>query len=496
VTHAETILAKLDGLERALVAKGFPPMSGWWRATLERFYRSGRRRLVVRGGRRSGKSTSVIRILILEALYGAHVITPGDVGIVGIVSVSRPEAAARLRLVKAILDAIGVKYTEKGETIELRSRPVVFAVMTATKSGVVGGTWIGALCDESAYWRDADTGANPATEVLGELRPTMATQPHAREFLVSAPLGTEDAHAKAFDEGETEAQCVASCPTWTGNPLLTEADCVALERDPKRRARLYGAVPQAGATSAFDGDAVARAFAPRTWPANAAPCAPVVLIDASSGRADAWTWGVARWYVPTYASTHRMKRVYLGNERWAWDFELDANGDKIELPPEERFRPTIRVEGVAGLEGKFSHLYTADQIVARIAGDCRSFGAHRIIGDQREAYSLASMFAQHRVHFTAIPWTNPSKVQAVDTLRRWMRDGDISLPDHATLRSQVQNFSEKVTPTGAFTYGARTGHDDFAALLLTLAMAESEGLLSGSPLAPRTSRSTPNDHVV
>jgi hypothetical protein len=496
VTHAETILSKLDALERKLALAGFPPMSKWWRDELTRFYRSGKRRFVVRGGRRSGKSTSVIRVLVLEALYGHHKITPGDVGIVGIVSVSRGEATARLRLVKAILDALGVRYTEKGETVELATKPIVFAVMTASRSGVVGGTWIGALFDEAAYWRDSETGSNPATEVLGEARPTMATCPEAREFLVSAPLGLEDAHAKAFDEGETDGQCVAWCPSWVGNPTLTPALCAALEPDAKRRARLYGAVPQAGLSSAFESDHIERAFAPRVWPATSIPCAPIVVIDASSGRADAWTWGVARWRVPSYSSKYAMRKVYLGAQRWGWEFVLDAEGNKVEIPEEERTRPTLVVEGVAGLEGKFGASIRADQIVKRVANDARSWGATRVVGDQRESYSLSALFAQERTHFTSIAWTGPNKEESVATLRRWMREGDLVLPVHETLKKQLANFAEKVSPSGALTYGGRQStHDDYAALLLTLAMADADGLVSGSPLASRFVRSTPDGHV-
>lgn len=489
------LLGKLDALERKLAGKGFPAMSPFWRTLFARFATSGKRRLVVRGGRRSGKSTSVIRWLVLEALYGEHVIPPGDVGIIGIVSVSRSEAASRLRLVRAILSALGVKFTEKGDTIELQNRPVMFAVMTATKSGVVGGTWIGALCDEVAYWRDSETGANPATEVLGELRPTMATQPRAREFMVSAPLGSEDAHALTFDVGEDETQIVAHVPTWVGNPTITEDDCAKLERDPKRRARLYGAIPQVGATSAFDADDVARAFVPREVPPTASACAPVCLIDASSGRADSWTWAIARWYVPNAHQKYKLEKRYIGGGAYGWDYVFGPDGRPVEADPEDLFRPLLAVEHVAGFDGAFANRLRADEVVSEVVRSMRGRGAVRVIGDQREAFALAALFAQKGVHFTSLPWTNPTKETAVETLRRWFRDGDLALVGHAKLKEQLGKFSEKITPNGSFSYGARTGHDDYAALLLTLAMAEAEGLVSGSPLAPRVHRHIPAGHT-
>jgi len=60
----ERLLA-VDGL---LVAKGFPALSPFWRRALCRFLDSDRRQLVVRAGRRAGKSTSVVRALVVLAI--------------------------------------------------------------------------------------------------------------------------------------------------------------------------------------------------------------------------------------------------------------------------------------------------------------------------------------------------------------------------------------------------------------------------------------------
>jgi hypothetical protein len=242
-------LANLPALEAALKAKGFPPLSRWWRRSLASFYRSKKRQLVVRVGRRGGKSSTLCRIAVLEALFGDHVIPPGDVGVVAIISVSRDEANQRLRTIKSILDALGVKWKPVEGGIELEGRPIVFKTFAASISGVSGFTCICAICDEVAKWRDSDTGANPATEVLASLRPTMADQPNARIFLSSSAMGRLDAHAVAFDLGATPFQEVASAKTWEARPELTEADCRALEPDFDIFNREYGNNP-------FDGSAL------------------------------------------------------------------------------------------------------------------------------------------------------------------------------------------------------------------------------------------------
>lgn len=240
-----------QALDRALVAKGFPATSAWWKATLERFYASGRRQLVIRAGRRAGKSSTLCRLAVVEGLYGAHKVPPGDVGVVAFVSTTRDEAANRLRTIRAILDVLGTKYRERGDSLEVDGLAIVFRVFTGSIAGVSGFTSVCAICDEVSTWKDSDTGANPATEVLASLRPTMATQPSARMILSSSPMGTQDAHYDAFEQGETQFQCIAHGTTWEANPTLSEADTRALEPDDDVWRREYAAVPQSEAETSF-----------------------------------------------------------------------------------------------------------------------------------------------------------------------------------------------------------------------------------------------------
>ena len=72
-------------------------------------------------------------------------------------------------------------------------------------------------------------------------------------------------------------------------------------------------------------------------------------------------------------------------------------------------------------------------------------------------------------------------------VRRWLADDLLVLPDHEKLRRQLLAFEEKITPSGALTFGARgAGHDDYVALLLTAAMADAAGHLRGSPYGKRS----------
>ena len=190
----ELFLTRLWQLDAELVAAGWPPMSPWWKRKIARFVRSGLRRWVVRVGRRGGKSSTLCRLAVAWALFGEWYVPPGDVAVIPFVSIDRPEANGRLRTISEILTVLGVEYAPKGETLQVRSRNVAFRVATCSVSGTVGFTAIAAFADEMARWESRDTSANPAREVMGSLRPTMATQPTAFEVCSSSPWGTIDYH--------------------------------------------------------------------------------------------------------------------------------------------------------------------------------------------------------------------------------------------------------------------------------------------------------------
>lgn len=295
--HAEEILARYAEVDAKLVAAGFPRTSPWWRQTIERWYRSGKRQLTARVGRRGGKSSSLSRLGVVEALYGKHVVPPGDTGVVAIISTRREEAAERIGTVKAILDVLGVRYRPWGEYgVKLVGRRVGFRVYTASIAGVSGFTGIFVICDEVSKWKDSETGVNPATEVLASVRPTMATQREARIVLSSSPMGMLDAHYDAFEEGETALQITAYAPTWVANPSVTEADCEVLEPDPVKRAREYEAIPQAANDHSLISEALierARRHPPMCWDEPPRPGHYYVATMDPATRRHAWTLVVA-----------------------------------------------------------------------------------------------------------------------------------------------------------------------------------------------------------
>ena len=439
--NADTFLLNLWAVDAVLVKHGFWPISPWWRRELERFFRSGRFTFVLRVGRRGGKSATFCRVGVVLALYGTYRIPPGEVGVVAFVSVRRSDSSERLRSIKAILDALGFAYKPVEDGVELLDRPIVFKTYAASMAGVSGFTCIGALCDEVCKWLDLGSGANPASEVIGSLKPTLATQPHAPLFLCSSPMSTLDAHYKLFEKGDNDEQLTSEAPSWVASPIISEEQSHKREPDPRIWAREYAAIPQPSIGAAFEVEAIERAFDSEIRLPAKSKGPRYIVMDPSSGHADGWTWGVCGW-------------------------------DEIDYPKEGRTKRTLVFDVVDGVDGRFFKQIPADAIVKRVSDLAKQLGLTHVHADPHENYALRALFNLQGVTHVEHPWAGSAKPEAVAKLRRWFAEGRVWLPKHEKLKRELLAFEEKITASGEFTFAGRgKRHDDYVALLMTAAMA-------------------------
>lgn len=428
------LFAAYAGLDRSLVTAGFVPTSDWWLAQLRRFFSRRLRRWIIRVGRRGGKSSTLCRLAVMVALFGEWSVPKGDVAVIAIVSVKTDEAAARLRTIKSILTALGLKFDERGTEIELRGeRPCLFKVFPCNVDSV-GFTSVLVIGDEVARWESRDTGANPAQEVIGSLAPTMATQPTAFMVLSSSPWSTDDYHATCFDQGDTAHQLASFAPTWVANPTITEEETHALEPDERVWSREYAAQPGATVSAALDPADVVACF-------GREPAGKLgrgfLAIDASSLRGDAFAW-------------------LAGQESDAGELaalECDA------------------------FEGERLRHVSMAQVVEHISDRAKAWDTRCVFGDQREEASLQSMFGEHGVGLEIFTWSEPSKEDAFQALRRLMRERRLLLPDHAGLRREMTNIKAHLLPSGRTKYA--TNGLDFASCVVTLAHAVVAGNIGG-----------------
>lgn len=418
--------------EETLIAKGFPPISPKWRQALKAFYRDGKLRLVIRAGRRAGKSTTLCRVAVAEGVYGDHKVPPGDIGVFVFVSVKQDEARERLRTIREILDALGIPYSSRANEIQLRDKAVIFRVYPANFRTIVGMTCIGFVADECSRWRDDDFGANPAGEVLASLRPAMATMPNAHEFLSSSPWAQSDAHYEHFEMGNTTSQMVVHGTSWDFNPTLTPERCKDLAgHDEPTFRREYEAIPMTNdATQFFDGAAIEIAMRHNLTLPNYAKYGEFTTAGADFAFTRDWS---------AICIAHKTGSVYRVGE-----LAIQKPSAGFPLKPSE--------------------------VCSYFAGVCKRHNVRGIMADRHSKEAIVEYLGGHRIAFLDSPKT-PS--EAYVRARALMYQECLQLPRDDNLKSRMMEIQAKPRPNGGLSiviprYKDAGHSDDISAIVLSV----------------------------
>ena len=460
---AGEILATYHAIDTALADAGFPRPAEWWQDWIGRFILSGRRVGTIRKGRRVGASTLVLpRLAIAYALSLAVVVPRGQVGTIALLSVRRTEASNRIVNLTAALDALKIPHDVRGDEIALRDIPVVIRVVTANFRTAVGELCLFVWCDEVSRWRDEATGENPATEVIGSLKPALATVPEAPLFLVSSPLSTLDYHAKSFDRGDDDEQLTGFCPTWIGNPVQfpSEAYTRTLEKDERFWLREYAAQPLATGLHPAFGPELESAIVD-TLPTGyiLAPWLACDLAERNDG--DGWAHG---YHLVPLAERDRLPVMRVAPSG-AHSIVRDADGEIVLQPTVAH--PTIVVAGA----GEFPGDTPWDAVARRFAGHCQAHGIGEIWGDQRGDAGMSSLLRPLGVRYRSFHWSVESKTEAIEHLVRLMREGRLLIVRGACdgMVKELRALQFRPRDGGSLDY--RTHGQDQASALITAAHA-------------------------
>lgn len=453
----ELFLARLWAQESELVAAGLPEIPGtWWRKEVERFYRSGKRRWVVRKGRRVFASTAVApRLAVAELLFGEHRHIPGTPPLVyAFVSIKREEAGDRLAGVTAILDALGVGYSKSGQTIALTEQPAVIKVITASHRTSVGQTVAFCWCDEVSRWNDDKLGRNPAEEVVAAIAPALTTLPDARMMLVSSPLTTADFHAREFDAAKAgdELRHWSFGETWTINPTLTEDDTRREEPNQRKWLREYAGQPQDGIEEDWFGAAVDAAISDEEPLGVRNGMAPIFTIDPAFAH-DYFGWGVTTSEPLPTAEGEPARRLTIVHDSGA----RKPDGEPRKMLEWFRDRVVVPYQHLAGRDGQTAYVHT----------------------DQAEFYSLREVARSLGLTLVLVPWTGgageASKLTRFRAVRTAMLGGDVRIRRRPELIRQFRSVSGVLLPSGneRIEYARTgTGHcDELSAVVQGISIA-------------------------
>ena len=200
-------------------------------------------------GRRGGKSRVLALVAVFLACFRDYTpyLAPGEVATVAVIAADRRQARSIFRFATGLLDAVpmlkAMVQDETTEAITLNNR-VVIEIATASFRVTRGYSYAAVLADEVAFWRSDDS-ANPDVEIIGAIRPGLATIPSAVLLLASSPYRKRGVLWQAFARhfGKHGARVLVwQAPSLTMNPALDPAIVAeATEDDPDAAAAEYGA---------------------------------------------------------------------------------------------------------------------------------------------------------------------------------------------------------------------------------------------------------------
>ena len=485
-------LAAFEHVVDQLAAAGVHRPSDYWMAEVERFYLHPTAKLFVQEVGRGGAKTMIRVIMtIAEALAGDFVVPVGERHYFAHVSENAREADKTIKILLSYLQILGVRFETRNDSVELLDRPLGVRVLPCRIGAVSGFRCCGWTADEASKW-DND-GVNPAEEVIASIRAMTVTHATARGGVVSSPLGKAGYFYDACRLGDTDGQTFGHAASWIANPGALTEEYTRTLAPHKVWLREYLAEAQEGASAALDSDQVRAALRPFRQGHPLGP--PFLGADLSQGKKDSTAWCVGQWWQPVLSEFERYD--YTFNEDtggWTPNWAVGTGSRKPRVPAPPEPRPELRITSVTSA-GAFVRdgrgLVTMDHVYDAIGRTAQQSGARVAFADDYLGEAAKASMALRKVSWDYKQW-NPGTIEdQFAVLRGWLRDGELAIEDtpmgHALVRELV-GLAEIVRPSGGLSFGGRRGtHDDLAACVRSIAQAQAELRLPGSPVRHRGS---------
>ena len=371
-------------------------------------------------GRRGGKSyiSAVIAAYMAVFRDWKKHLSPGETGYVMCIASDRRQAQVVLGYIRAIFQLKnfrGLVESEIKEEIRLKNQ-VAICVKTSDYRTLRGFSACVCICDELAFWRDRETSANPAGEILTAIRPGLATVPGSIMLSISSPYSKAGPLFEAYrdlysvDDPDT---LVIKAPSKTMNPTLPDRTIQKALKDDYAAAK-------AEWLGEFRDDLEAY-LSPEILDASVVPgryALPKIpdtyyfaFVDPSGGRGDSFTMAIA----------HRE--------------DSDEEASKVVLDRVEEMRPPFNprecVSAIAEILRQFDiEMVTGD----RYAGEwvTRAF-------DEEDIYYNNSELSKSEIYIEFLPLLMQGQVELLDnprmlgqlkSLERRTRSGGKDIVDH------------------------------------------------------------------
>jgi hypothetical protein len=391
-------------------------------------------------GRRSGKSSKLAgNTAIHEAVFRKHNLARGERGHVVVIASTQRQASVVFDYILARLEGSPtlrrlILGEPRSDEVDL-TNGITISVWPCNFRSIRGISIVCAICDEIAFWRDVDTGANPASEVLKAIRPAMATFPTAKLVKITSPYAKQGVVWDDFQaRHKRDDLLVWRLDSATMNPSL-DRDFLAAEerRDPEFFAREYLAQFWESASGFLPPEMVDAAIVPGRYELTPQPDSFMTASLDSAFRGDNFAFSAVR-------RTEDNRIIQAANRCWR-----GSRAKPVNLAA------------------------TVEEIVSIL----RRFGITRIAGDQHCAEPIRQALATHGIEFLQRT-TLGNRAQCFNTLRTLVTSGQIELLDDPAQTAELKSLEQIVTASGSVRVEASaSGHDDRA---VALALAAHEAM--------------------
>lgn len=376
-------------------------------------------------GRRGGKTRalSVLAAFLAVCVDWRGVLAPGEPGVLAVFAATTRQATIALGYIAAIFGDKNrplfnrLLANETQETVEL-SNNIVLEVRPASFKTSRGITCISIICDEIAFWSSGENAANPDTEILNALRPSLATtggilcaisSPYARK----GELWTT--FAEHFGPAGDPKILVAQAASRVMNPSLPQRVVdKALAKDRSAASAEYLALFREDLETFISLDKVDAAvrLGRESLPYQSGHY--VGFIDPAGGSGgNSMTMGIAR-----------------------------KSGDVLIL----------------ALLGEARPPFSPDEVTERFAAKFKEYRISRVQSDKYAGDWPVERFKRHGI--TVETSADPKSV-IYGALLPALNAERVELLDNARLRSQLTSLERRVNPGGRDTIDhPRGGHDD------------------------------------
>lgn len=381
-------------------------------------------------GRRGAKSRTMALLGVFVACFRTYTLAPGERATVMLLAADKRQARVLRRYIGAFIDEtpmLAAMVTGRTrESIDLNNG-VTIEVHVASYRTTRGYTCAAIIADEICFWRTDDDSANPDSEVLNALRPSMATIPGALLMAISSPYAKRGEAWKTYKRYwavDGARVMVWRASTAQMNPTIDPEIIARAYEDDEAAARSeYGGEWREDIQSFLDREQV-EALVVEGVTEVAKQSAPVYVAhcDPSGGRADSMTLAIG----------HREAKTVV----------LDHLGER--RPP---FQPST--------------------VVAEFADTLQRYGLSEVQTDNYAAEWVVEAFRDKGI---TVRLSERSTSHNFRELLPLVTGGAIALLDDRRLVNQLGALERRITRGGQESIGHPPGgHDDLAAAVAGVA---------------------------